>query len=256
MLTANIFNQIINKAYKKSIYFKLNMLSQIDIINLQECNEGYEVVPKEKAKGILILLHGYGASGDDLISLAPILAQDLHDYYFFSPNAIDKYGNGGGYQWFEITDIQDLNDTFCKGLLYCQNKVANLIKQKIIKVKELYNLDQKCPISILGFSQGAALALHLVCSGLLPEVKSVVSFSGAFVKFEEEIYCNNKEINILLLHGKEDQIIDYSYSLNSKHELNNLGFHSVECTIFNNLGHSISYEGLNAASKFIANSNL
>lgn len=233
------------------------MSFQIDNNTLQECCDGYEVVPKEgveKLKGILILLHGYGASGDDLISLVPALSEELNNYYFFAPNGIEQYKNGGGYQWFEIKDTQSFSD-WGKGLLYCQNKSANIIKNKIHEIKQKYILDPNCTISILGFSQGAMLALHLACNGLLSEVQNVVSFSGAFINCQMQSQIN-KNLKILLLHGKEDSIINYTYSLASKQELDTLGFGSVECIIFNNLGHSISYEGLNIAAKFISSKNV
>ena len=231
------------------------MFFETNNINSQEYVGGYESIPKENIKGISILLHGYGASVDDLIFLAPILAQDLQDYYFFAPNAIDQYKGGGGYQWFKIEDTQDIdfNEEFHKGLLYCQNKATKLIDQKIKEIKNKYSLGKKCPISILGFSQGAMLALRLVCNNFLPEVEKVVSFSGAFIN-HKELDQLNTNAKILLLHGKEDSVINYTYSLRAKQELDDLGFKDVKYEIFNNLGHAISYEGVKLAAKFIASS--
>lgn len=225
---------------------------QPDNIILQECAQGYEAAPKigAKLKGILILLHGYGASGDNLISLAPMLSEELNDYYFFAPNAIDKHDYGGGYQWFEIRDTENLY-SWDEGLTYCQNKAAALIRQKIQEITQKYTIDQNCPISIFGFSQGAMLALRLVCNSVLPEVKKVVAFSGAFVNSKDTRQLNT-DAKVLLLHGKEDGVIEHTYSLKAKQELNSLGFKSVECAIFNNLGHAINYEGLKLAAKFIA----
>ena len=39
------------------------------------------------AKQLVILLHGLGADGNDLIALAPHLAQNLPDAHFIAPEA-------------------------------------------------------------------------------------------------------------------------------------------------------------------------
>ena len=58
-----------------------------------------------KPKSLMFLLHGLGADGDDLIGLAPMLAQALPDTHFISPNApqpcdMAPYGR----QWFSLRD--------------------------------------------------------------------------------------------------------------------------------------------------------
>ena len=40
-----------------------------------------------KPKSMVIMLHGLGSNGQDLISLAPYLAQSLPDTVFVSPDA-------------------------------------------------------------------------------------------------------------------------------------------------------------------------
>ena len=52
---------------------------------------------------MVILLHGYGADGNDLIGLAPVLAPLMPDVVFLAPNApYPCEGNPTGYQWFAI----------------------------------------------------------------------------------------------------------------------------------------------------------
>jgi predicted esterase len=59
-----------------------------------------------KPKQLVVLLHGYGSNGEDLISLAPYWAKTLPDAQFVSPNAPDPVpGYPGGYQWFPITKL-------------------------------------------------------------------------------------------------------------------------------------------------------
>ena len=56
-------------------------------------------------KSVVILLHGYGADGNDLIGLAPHLARALPDTAFYSPNApfpceMSPFGR----QWFSLAE--------------------------------------------------------------------------------------------------------------------------------------------------------
>ena len=54
-----------------------------------------------KPDSLVVLLHGYGSNGADLISLAPYFAKALPGAHFVSPNAIEPVpGAPGGYQWF------------------------------------------------------------------------------------------------------------------------------------------------------------
>src|SRR5271154_2128947 len=58
-----------------------------------------------KPRQLVILLHGLGADGNDLIGLAPVWARILPDAEFVAPNApfpcdMSPYG----YQWFSVQD--------------------------------------------------------------------------------------------------------------------------------------------------------
>ena len=51
-------------------------------------------------KQLIILLHGVGSDGKDLIELAPFLAQSFPNAAFVAPNAPNRYDQGlSGYQW-------------------------------------------------------------------------------------------------------------------------------------------------------------
>ncbi|MGE0828362.1 MAG: alpha/beta hydrolase, partial [Hyphomonadaceae bacterium] len=56
-----------------------------------------------KPNALVVLLHGYGSNGADLISLAPYWAKDLPGAAFVAPNAPEPVpGAPGGYQWFDL----------------------------------------------------------------------------------------------------------------------------------------------------------
>jgi len=55
-------------------------------------------------KQIVLLLHGYGSSGADLISLAPHWQRDLPDALFLAPNAPQRLNYlSSGYQWWSLS---------------------------------------------------------------------------------------------------------------------------------------------------------
>src|SRR3954453_15322769 len=58
-----------------------------------------------KPRQLVVLLHGLGADGNDLIGLAPVLAQLLPEAEFVSPNSPFPCDTAAsGYQWFSLQD--------------------------------------------------------------------------------------------------------------------------------------------------------
>src|SRR5215217_7364379 len=57
-------------------------------------------------RSLVILLHGYGSNGDDLIGLVPYWREALPDTVFLSPNAPQACpGAPGGRQWWALTSF-------------------------------------------------------------------------------------------------------------------------------------------------------
>src|ERR1700755_517965 len=57
-------------------------------------------------KQIILLLHGYGSNGADLISFAEVWRDVFPDAVFIAPNAPEPVPfTYMGYQWFGITDL-------------------------------------------------------------------------------------------------------------------------------------------------------
>ncbi len=70
--------------------------------------EGASYGPHNESKPghLVILLHGYGADGNDLIGLAPVLGPLMPDVVFYAPNApYPCEGNPFGYQWFPVSRL-------------------------------------------------------------------------------------------------------------------------------------------------------
>ena len=62
--------------------------------------------PKARPRELVVLLHGYGADGNDLIGLAPHWQELLPGAAFVAPHAPDRVpGAPSGFQWFPISRI-------------------------------------------------------------------------------------------------------------------------------------------------------
>lgn len=192
-----------------------------------------------KAKHLVILLHGYGADGNDLIGLAPVLAQALPDTHFISPNApnpceMAPYGR----QWFSLRDWSP------KSMLRGAHEAAPALNLFInLQLSRLSLTEDK--LAFVGFSQGTMMALYAAlrrptaCAG-------IVGFSGSLIG-EEGI---ESKPPVCLIHGDMDNVVPFGAMALAEAMLKHNGI-AVETHARRGLGHGIDPEGLQAAERFL-----
>ena len=126
------------------------------------------------ARQLMVLLHGYGADGQDLISLGYQWRELWPDMLFVAPNAPEICTqNPAGFQWFPLRTDRTIG------------RIEGVGNARPVVVNFLIDLWAQTGISpantvLAGFSQGAMMALH-VGTSLDQPVAGIVSFSGAFV---------------------------------------------------------------------------
>jgi phospholipase/carboxylesterase len=192
-----------------------------------------------KPRHLLIMLHGYGANGADLISLAPLLAQMLPDTHFISPNAPFPCEMApAGYQWFSLRDWSPT--TMLRGA----HEVAPVLDLFINAQLERFHLrdDQ---FALLGFSQGTMLALYTALRRSKP-CAAIAGFSGSLIG-EEGIISKPP---VCLIHGDNDNVVPHGAMVLAEAALKHEGV-KVEAHTRPGLGHGIDMEGLNLASNFL-----
>jgi phospholipase/carboxylesterase len=188
------------------------------------------------AKQLVILLHGVGANGDDLIGLAPVLAQMLPDAEFLSPNAPHPCDMAPfGYQWFSLQDRSP--ESIEAGV----RAVAPVIDSFIDEQREARQLAPR-QVALLGFSQGCMMSLFVGLRRQEP-LAAVVGYSGVLVapqKLADEIASRPP---VLLVHGEADPVVPYQ-SLAAAQSGLEAGGVEVQALSRPGLGHGIDEEGI------------
>ncbi|MBM3558341.1 MAG: phospholipase [Alphaproteobacteria bacterium] len=185
---------------------------------------------------LVVLLHGLGADGNDLIGLAPAFAQALPGTLFVSPDApqpcdMAPYGR----QWFSLQDRRpatieagvraaaSILDAFLDGLLAGHGLGGDRL-------------------ALVGFSQGTMMSLHV---GLRRTAgpAAIVGYSGSLVtgnKLPAEIVSRPP---VLLVHGDADPILPPSALDFAEAALKAAGV-PVDAHLRPGLPHSIDEEGV------------
>ncbi len=194
-------------------------------------------------KQLIVLLHGLGADGNDLISLAPYFAQVLPEAAFVSPHAPFPCDMAPfGRQWFSLQERTletmlggvRMAAPILDGFLGAELEKAGLTAERL---------------ALVGFSQGTMMALHV---GLRREAgpKAIVAFSGALLAPEllpEEIASRPP---VLLVHGAADEVVP-AQSLPAAVAALEANQVPVTQELRPGLGHSIDERGLQLAMGFL-----
>jgi len=211
---------------------------------------GPMLAPKLGApKQLVVLLHGYGSNGDDLIGLAPYFAAVLPDTMFISPNAPHPCEAGGfGYQWFSLGGWQPGLDWPAKAWpeIVSSGKILNAWLDEELKKYEL--LDHQ--LALIGFSQGTMMAFQV---GLrrANAPAAIVAYSGALMAPDHLAADITARPPVMIIHGEQDPIVPFAEMAAAEKVLraNNV---PVETLARPGLPHSIDDAGIIAAAQFLS----
>jgi len=194
---------------------------------------------KGKPGHLVVLLHGYGADGNDLIGLAPVLAPLMPDVVFL---AYPCEGNPTGYQWFAIARGDPA--LTLAGVRSAAPLVDAFLDEKFAE----YGLDES-KTCLVGFSQGTMMALHVGLRRARP-LAGIVGFSGMLAGAEilkDEIKSRPP---ILLAHGDSDEMLPHVLSERAAETLQQNGI-KVGLHIAEGVGHGINDTALSHAARFL-----
>lgn len=201
----------------------------------------------------VVLMHGYGAPGDDLVSMAGQLEAPAGTTFLFpeapsllgDPSMRELYGDARA--WWEI-DVGRFQRAMMRGTL---DEVMNEVPEGIEEAREglAAMLDalvgeHETPadrIVLGGFSQGSMLALDVALRHERP-LAGLVVLSGTLLAAHEwvPLMARRKDLAVFQSHGTEDPILPYPIAEKLRRALGDAGLH-VSFTPFGG-GHGIPPE--------------
>ena len=207
---------------------------------------GPTIAPDGAPTSAVVLLHGYGADGNDLIALGEAWRRRFPETVFLSPHAPEElpFPGFGGRQWFPLA-LRDAQE-FWRGV----NQAAPVLNAYLDDVLRRYHLTAQ-QMALVGFSQGTMMALHV---GLRrsESLAAIVGFSGRLAGPEQLSTELVSRPPLQLIHGAEDDVIAVDAIHTACDALQAAGL-SVDWHIRPSLGHGIDEAGLQLAETFLAN---
>jgi phospholipase/carboxylesterase len=191
------------------------------------------------ATHLVVLVHGYGADGNDLIDLAAHWQGLLPSVAFAAPNAPTRTPGAPGFQWFPISRIDP--HEMQKGV-----EIAGPVLEEFLDA-ELARLNIPPEnLALAGFSQGTMLSLHV---GLRRKVRpaAIVGFSGMLPAPPPPGAAIPP---ILLTHGDSDPVIPPQAMFLAAGQLGLSGA-AVQWHLARGMGHGIDPDGLAIAGQFL-----
>ena len=193
---------------------------------------------------LVVMLHGVGADGNDLIDLAPILAQVLPEAEFLSPDGPYPCDMAPfGRQWFSLLDR---TPAAIEAGVRATAPILDAYLDAMLAARGLSD-DQ---LALVGFSQGTMMALH-VALRRPRRLAGLVGFSGRLVAAETLPAEILSRPPVLLVHGDADEVLPIAVHAPAVAGLERVGV-PVTAHVSPGLGHGIDEQGLRLAMAFLA----
>jgi phospholipase/carboxylesterase len=187
-------------------------------------------------KALVVLLHGVGADGQDLIGMAPHWARYLPEAEFLAPDGPEPCDMAPyGRQWFSL---QDRTPSVMEAGLQATLPILNGFLDQALAERGLTDAD----LALVGFSQGTMTSLYTALRRPRP-CAAVVGFSGALLGAPTLARDIVSRPPVLLVHGEVDPVVPFPALAAAAQALRGAGM-EVETLARPDLGHGIDPEGL------------
>lgn len=205
----------------------------------------YAVEPDGAPQSLVILLHGYGADGRDLISIGEEWQTNLPNTVFVSPDAPYPCEMSPlGRQWFSLSEYT---------IPAMEREIISVwptLDKYLNALLEHYNLtDDKMIIS--GFSQGCMMSLYALPRRAKP-CAGILGYSGRLLGESALEESKNSITPVHLIHGEADNVVPCESWDHATQTLEEQGY-SVTGHTTPRLAHGIDMEGIRSGLGFIQN---
>ncbi|MBL4929999.1 alpha/beta hydrolase family protein [Fuscibacter oryzae] len=173
----------------------------------------------------VIFLHGVGSSGAAMRPLAEVLALPQPAV---CPDGLQPFDMGAGRQWFSVKGVTEANRP--GRIAEAMPAFADLIA----------SLGSPRDSVLIGFSQGAIMALHAVAAGM--PVAGVIALSG---RLAGPVGSRGDWPSVTLMHGADDPVMPPAVARATEAWLQDAGA-TPRLIVFDGLGHAIDARILKA----------
>jgi phospholipase/carboxylesterase len=187
----------------------------------------------EKASKALILLHGRGATAQDILTLSDFFASD--EFYVVAPQATN-------YTWYPYSFMakESQNEPWL-------SSAVEVVKRLIDETNQHIPLEN---IYLMGFSQGACLTLE-VTSRFAQKYAGIAAFIGGLVgdKLVRERYQGHfMGTKAVIINSNADPHVPLIRSEESKKIMEELGA-NVKLQVYNNMPHTVTQQAIDIVKK-------
>jgi phospholipase/carboxylesterase len=207
---------------------------------------------------LVVLMHGFGAPGDDLVPLAPLLGLPRAVRFAFPAAPLELGGGYGDSRAWWMIDLERLEMDLASGrerdrsaddpagLAEAREAVAAAVDQL---QEELGAPPQRTVLG--GFSQGAMLATDLALRGGRP-LAGLLLWSGTLLAAEtwRALAPERSGLPVFMSHGRQDALLPFAAAERLRELLAGAGL-GVEWVPFRG-GHEIPPPALQGAAAFLA----
>ena len=206
---------------------------------------------------LVLLLHGFGAPGNDLVPLADVMNVPIGTRFVFPEGPLSlSFGPRDARAWWLIDmariaadqaagRARDLSNEIPKGLAPAREKMLAFLKE----VEHTFGVDPRKTI-LGGFSQGAMLSCDLMLRTTQPYA-GLIQLSGTLLAAQEwgPLLQQRKGLPVFQSHGMQDEVLPYGGAEKLRDTLT-LGGLAVEWHSFRG-GHEIPRGVLQRLGTFI-----
>jgi phospholipase/carboxylesterase len=190
--------------------------------------------PLSQSNKALIMLHGRGASAEDIISLSQYL--HVNDFAILAPQAANN-------TWYPLSflALPEQNEPWLSSAMEVLGEILSDINNQKISSENIY---------FLGFSQGACLALEFVTRNA-QKYGGVASFTGGLIG--DKIYTKNykgdfEQTPIFLGTSDPDPHVPL-HRVNETSDIMKRMNADVILKVYKNMGHTISRDEIETVNK-------